>query len=56
VKVLLNGILCLIVYQVKELSALQLSGLSARERNLAKRKAKLSARRASVDTDSKGRS
>ena len=36
---------------VRELSALQLSGLSARERNRAKRKAKLMARRASKDAD-----
>ena len=36
---------------VHELSALQLSGLSARERNRAKRKAKQMARRASKDTE-----
>ena len=37
--------------EVHELSALQLSGLSARERNRAKRKAKQMARRTSKDTE-----
>jgi TATA-binding protein-associated factor len=39
------------VSEVHELSALQLSGLSARERNRAKRKAKQMARRTSKDTE-----
>ncbi|XP_064406197.1 TATA-binding protein-associated factor 172-like [Halichondria panicea] len=37
--------------EVQELSALQLAGMSARERNRAKRKAKQMARRSSRDTD-----
>ena len=37
--------------EVRELNALQLSGMSARERNRAKRKAKQMARRSSNDTD-----
>ena len=41
--------------QIRELSVLQDSGLSVRERNRAKRKARQLARRPSVDTDSIGR-
>ena len=37
--------------EVRELSALQLSGMSARERNRAKRKARQMARRGSNDAD-----
>ena len=43
------------VSQVKELNALQLKGLSVREKNKAKRKARQLARRVSIDADSVNR-